>query len=273
MEDKIPAEYLAMYIGANAFALGALALAFWHRPAARWVACGLFAWAAAVNGYTAVTHPRVYLDYATLTPSAWYRDFILGWFSSHVRPMVIAIAAGQAVIALLLALADSRAQRLGAAGAITFLLAIAPLGVGSGFPFSVVFSACVLVAVGADELRSPRLRQWVIQAPRLVGGAVVVLLGAFALDAFGRVDPLPLEVLRFFRHLAPAAIAAAVLAIGWRWRWTGGVMCFVAAVVYAAMSQGRISWMLVIALPLVVEGALFLWSSRLALSARLMTVT
>ena len=99
--------------------------------------------------------------YATLTPFALYRDFINGWFSTHVRDMVLPIE-GQLVIAILMSLPRPW-RTFGAAGAIVFLLAIAPLGVGSGFPFSVTFGAAVIVAnrdgrgfLGTEEKRGRR---------------------------------------------------------------------------------------------------------------------
>ncbi len=104
----------------------------------------LFAWAAATNTNTALTTPWVYLEYADLAVLEVYRSFILGWFSAHVAPMVLAIAAGQAVITVLLALPRPW-RRLGVLGAIVFLMAIAPLGVGSGFPFSLTLAAALLV--------------------------------------------------------------------------------------------------------------------------------
>jgi len=140
----IPQEYLVMYLGANTIGLGFLALAFWRPRFVRWLWVGIFVWAASVNTLTAASEPWVYLAYGGLTPSQLYRDFIEGWFSGHIEPMVLSIAAGQLMIALLLSRTAS-ARRLGVFGATVFLLAIAPLGVGSGFPFSLIAIASLLV--------------------------------------------------------------------------------------------------------------------------------
>ena len=141
----VPAEYLGLYVTANLIALAVFALAVWRPAVARWVIAAVFVWASITNTMTALGTPDVYLGYATLTPSAWYRDFITGWFSGHIRAMVLSIAAGQMLIAALLAM--PRPWRgLGVLGAVVFLAAIAPLGVGSGFPFSVTFGAAVVVA-------------------------------------------------------------------------------------------------------------------------------
>jgi|SRR5688572_3037431 len=140
----IPQEYLVMYLSANLIALTILALAFWRPSIARWVWVAIFVWAASVNTMTAAREPWVYLAYGALTPSALYRDFIAGWFSTHIQPFVLAIDAGQLTIAILLSRGGD-ARWLGIIGASVFLLAIAPLGVGSGFPFSLIAIASLLV--------------------------------------------------------------------------------------------------------------------------------
>ena len=140
----IPQEYLTMYLGANTIALAILAAAFWQPRLVRWLWVAIFLWAASVNTFTAASTPWMYLAYGGLTPSTLYREFIEGWFSAHIQPMVLSIAVGQMVIAILLSRA-SDARRLGVFGAVVFLLAIAPLGVGSGFPFSLIAIASLLV--------------------------------------------------------------------------------------------------------------------------------
>ena len=140
----IPQEYYGVYLGANLIALALLLTAFWKPRIARWLWVAIFVWAASVNTVTAASEPWVYLAYGSLTPSAWYRDFIDGWFRSHIPAFVLSIAVGQLMIAILLT-RGSDARRLGVTGATIFLLAIAPLGVGSGFPFSLIAIASLLV--------------------------------------------------------------------------------------------------------------------------------
>jgi hypothetical protein len=140
----IPQEYLVMYLAANLVALAILALAYTRPGIARWVWVAIFVWAASVNTMTVAREPWVYLAYGGLTPSALYRDFIAGWFSTHIQPFILSIAAGQLTIAILLSRAGD-ARWLGVMGASLFLLAIAPLGVGSGFPFSLIAIASLLV--------------------------------------------------------------------------------------------------------------------------------
>ena len=150
----VPQEFLVVYLLANAVGLVLLELGYFVPRVARWAWVGIFVWAATVNTMTAATEPWVYLAYGGLTPSTWYQAFIAGWFSRHIAEFVLTIAAGQLVIAILLA-RDGRARRMGVVGATTFLVAIAPLGVGSGFPFSLSAIASLLIM----ERRLRPLRQ------------------------------------------------------------------------------------------------------------------
>lgn len=166
----IPREFLAQYLVANAIALAILGAAFWRRDVARWAVVAVFGWAAVTNATTAIQRPELYLEYATLTPSASYRNLINGWFSQHVQGVVLTIAAGQAIIAGLLASRTPGRQWLGAAGAWIFLLAIAPLGVGSGFPFSLTFGAALLVSLEDARPISTKGRH-------VMGGRILILYG------------------------------------------------------------------------------------------------
>ena len=140
----VPREYLAPYLISNLVAFSVLALAYRRPRAVKWIWVVIFAWAAAMNILTATTEPWLYLVYGALTPSEAYRGFIEGWFSRHIPEMVLSIAVGQVAITFLLARGEPD-RRLGVLGAMVFLLAIAPLGVGSAFPFSLTAAASLLV--------------------------------------------------------------------------------------------------------------------------------
>lgn len=131
-------KFLAIaVIGSNAVALVIL-LACWRWPVAgRLLYVAMFAWAGPWNLYCAWNYAEKYLDYAQWVVLDVYRAFILGPFARHVPLYVSTIAAGQIAIALLLA-GRGQAVRLGLAGAMVFLAAITPLGLGSGFPFTLI---------------------------------------------------------------------------------------------------------------------------------------
>jgi hypothetical protein len=140
----IPREWLVPYLISNAVAVLLLLFAFKRPEVTRWACVLIFLSAAVVNTRLAIIRPLEYVDYGALTPSALYREFIYGWFSQHVRMLVLPIAAGQLAIAVLLT--RSRPWRqLGTAGAVLFLLGIAPLGVGSAFPFSFLIISAMIV--------------------------------------------------------------------------------------------------------------------------------
>lgn len=107
----------------------------------------LFAWACATNWSVVLERPSVYLEYGGLSVMALYREFIGGFFASHVLPIVGAIATCQGLIAAGL-LMGGRPARIALVGAAVFLLAIAPLGVGSAFP------STVIMATGCFRLRA-----------------------------------------------------------------------------------------------------------------------
>ena len=144
--------YLAIYIIANASALLMIWLG-WKQPRIlKMVVLLVFGWASWTNWNEALTAPQFYLEYAPLTFFGFYRNFIEGWFSSHITVAVGTIATFQAIIALSM-LAKGRILVTGAIGAIIFLLAIAPLGVGAACPCT------VLMALAVGLLLPPSLRK------------------------------------------------------------------------------------------------------------------
>jgi hypothetical protein len=135
----------------NVVALLMLVASWRWRNVGRLLFLLLFLWAAQLNLRLAIWNPGAYLDYArwAVTP---YRHFILGPFARHTTLIVGAIAVGQGIIAVLV-MARGRAVTLGLLGAIIFLLAIAPLGRGSAFPFSLTASLAAAVLMSS---RYPR---------------------------------------------------------------------------------------------------------------------
>lgn len=98
----------------------------------------LFSWAARVNYTLASEHPAVYLNYSNYG-IGWYNAFINGWFKNHIAFMVRSIVAGQILIAIGISL-KGWWVKMASVGVIIFMLAIAPLGFGVAFPFSLTVS-------------------------------------------------------------------------------------------------------------------------------------
>jgi hypothetical protein len=105
---------------------------------------------------------------------------------------------------------------------------------------------------------SSRLLLW---SPRILGILVSLFIGMFALDAFSPGKPFLTALPGFIIHLIPAFVLLGIVVASFRWQWIGAVGFIGLAVYYAVtMSSGRVDWLLAIAGPLFVVGALFLWS-------------
>ncbi len=154
-----PGHWILPYAITNA---GMLSLAFicWRwKGAGRILFVLLFLGAAGVNAATALYRPADYLAFAYTTWSEAYRAFILGFFGRHVSLIVSLIAAGQLAIAVLLA-GKGWAVRAGLAGAMVFFAAIAPLGIGSAFP-STLIAACAAALLWSRAFTSAFPFAWI----------------------------------------------------------------------------------------------------------------
>jgi hypothetical protein len=141
LENK---TYLVAYIISNVLAIVLLLLAWKFPRVARLLFFILFAWAGWTNWGTAMHSPQDYLGYADLTFSEFYKKIILGWFSSHIVPVITFIATCQGLIAVALLL-KGWIYKLALIGGITFLLGIVPFGVGSAFPATLIMAIALVL--------------------------------------------------------------------------------------------------------------------------------
>ena len=100
---------------------------------------------------------------------------------------------------------------------------------------------------------------WLQWLPRILGIAVGLFVGMFALDAFSEGKPLLQALGDFAIHLIPAVVILAIVAVAWRYPWVGGIVFVGLAIVYT-MSVRRLDWIALIAGPLFVVGLMFFWS-------------
>lgn len=136
--------YRYLLLLSNLVAIIMFAVAFRWPRAGRLLFFFLFAWACWMNWSTVMEKPQVYLDYGKLTWSSVYREFINGWFAGNIRLVVGAIATCQGIIAVSMLL-NGWIFKTASVGAIFFLLALVPFGVGSGFPATVIMAAAMMV--------------------------------------------------------------------------------------------------------------------------------
>src|SRR6187549_3767789 len=115
--------YVTLLIISNVVAiLQVIAAIKWPRIA-RFSFFLLFAWASWTNWTTSHQTPQFYLEYADLTWSSWYKDFINGWFAAHIQLAVGLVAICQALIAVSMLL-NGWIFTTGAFGAMIFLVSI-----------------------------------------------------------------------------------------------------------------------------------------------------
>lgn len=138
--------YLWMLAISNGIALIMLLLAIKWPKASKIAFLVLFGWASWTNFRVSTHSPEMYLEYGDLAWSAWYRQFINGWFAGHIKLAVGSIAACQGLIAISM-LFKGWIFRLGAIGAIIFLVAILPLGVGAGFPCTAIAAVAMYITL------------------------------------------------------------------------------------------------------------------------------
>ncbi|MBT8301171.1 MAG: hypothetical protein KJO63_07565 [Maribacter sp.] len=144
-------EFFVPWILSNGVAILFLLAAIKKTKLARLLFALLFGWACWLNLTTAQYYPEEYLNYAVLTPFEPYRDFINGWFKMNIIPMVTLIAIGQGLMALGMLL-KGWLVRIACFGAIIFFLAIIPLGIGSGFPATLVSAVSIYFILKKDDL-------------------------------------------------------------------------------------------------------------------------
>jgi hypothetical protein len=142
-------QYLVPYLVSQVVAIILLLIAFRNTRLARLIVAVLFIAASAANMYTGLIKPDSYLDYGWMAVPL-YRDFINGWFSHYIQIIVPVIAIGQLLIGVGMLL-KGWWVRWACFGAIIFLLSIAPLLVGSAFPFSLIASWAVLLVLKRDK--------------------------------------------------------------------------------------------------------------------------
>lgn len=149
MKELLNSPFLIPYAVSNLVGLLLLIFSLKRPRLARVLFVLLFSGACYVNLTTALTTPDFYLAYADNAIPVYAR-FINGWFKAHLLIMVPAIAVGQGVIACCLLLKGG-SVRMAFAGIILFLLCIAPLGIGSAFPFSLTVALAAWYTARRDS--------------------------------------------------------------------------------------------------------------------------
>lgn len=142
-------QFWLPYLIAQVFSVIILIVAWKNTKIARILFALLFLGASITNLYTVFKTPDAYLSYADMA-IIFYKDFINGWFSKYHQVIIPVIATGQFLIATGMVL-KSHWVKWACTGAIIFLLSIAPLLVGAGFPFSLTVSLAAWLILQKDD--------------------------------------------------------------------------------------------------------------------------
>jgi hypothetical protein len=111
---------------------------------------------------------------------------------------------------------------------------------------------------------TPSADRVLLWAPRALCLAFAAFISVFALDAFEPGASPSEQAAALAIHLIPTFTILGVLAVGWRRPRIAGVLLIAAGFWYAALPGPRqhLSWILAIAGPAWICGALFLLSGR-----------
>jgi hypothetical protein len=136
----------------NIVALILLLAAIYRPRTARILFSLLFVWAAFTNWFTVHNKPQVYQEYESMALLPLYKNFIKGFFAEHSVLIVSFVAVSQLLIGISM-LMKGWVYRLGCLGGIIFLLVILPLGVGSGFPCTLIMATGLLIVLKKNKNR------------------------------------------------------------------------------------------------------------------------
>jgi len=107
--------------------------------------------------------------------------------------------------------------------------------------------------------------------PRILGIIAILFVSMFSLDAFEPGLPLSRQLLNFTIHLIPSYVLLALLAIGWKKPYVGGILFSIAGLVLSPFvyivnyNRTHSIWIsltiiLMITVPFIVVGILFMIS-------------
>lgn len=193
---------LAPYLISQLFSLAVLWLSRARPGTARVLLGLLFVGASGFNLVLALHDPQLYVRGFGPLALGSYRTFIEGSFAAAPLRFLIPIAAGQLACGALL-LADGVLARIGAFGAMVFLLAISGLGLGAAFPASYLLAAAAFLVA----LSTPATRP---HAPHGLWGRWVLANGFGELLGLGLVAAGAVAL----RSWAPAPAAAIAVVLG-----------------------------------------------------------
>jgi len=136
-------HFLVAWSIANFVSLAIGFVCFKNSKSGRRIFALVFFIASLLNTILAVFRPSFYLEYGRFSILSIYEEFIYGTFSRNTTILVLLIAICQMAVACGL-LGRGIYRTTAIIGALLFLLAMIPLGIGSGFPATLFLIAGLL---------------------------------------------------------------------------------------------------------------------------------
>ena len=132
------------YLVANMVSLVVLIAAISRPVTARAMLSLIFIGAGLFNAVMGIREPALFMAYGAMTPLRVYEQFIYGAFRNNVTAIVLSISICQLIAGIFIA-AGRSLMIAGLTAAITFLVAIAPLGAGSAFPSTLLLATAAMI--------------------------------------------------------------------------------------------------------------------------------
>ncbi len=105
----------------------------------------VFLAASIFNVYLVNTTPAIYVEGYAPYAIEPYRNIINGIFSQFTQEFIYFIASGQFLISVFILFAKNTGTKIGFMGGILFFIGIAPLGIGSAFPSTILMAIALVI--------------------------------------------------------------------------------------------------------------------------------
>ena len=118
-------DYLIPYVVSNVVSIILIFICYRYAKVGRVIFGVIFLLAGIFNIYKVYKTPEIYAQvYGATAVFSFYKEFIYGFFSSHIFLVISLIAMGQIIVGIMLF--TKNLYKIGVIGGIVFLLAIAP---------------------------------------------------------------------------------------------------------------------------------------------------
>lgn len=138
----------------------------------------------------------------------------------------------------------------------------------------IIFPRFNLFYCNPKKTKMKRSKSIIYWTPRIICILAILFISIFALDSFSPEKTIWQQLQAFFIHLIPTYILTAFLIIAWKWEYIGGIIFIVIGLGFSPFifihnyNMNQSIWMslsiiLMITIPFVVVGILFIWSNKI----------